>query len=126
MCDRCIKQEVCSKYAATGGHMISCVHFIGRSAPRDENGCIAAPRLPMVTDEIAVVLTREQWQAVQIRMEFAVADDRAKAYWWANCCASREMGEENSRLHTAQAEASAAILEKIVAALDWPEPPKEE
>ena len=126
MCERCIKQEVCSRYAATGGHLLSCVHFIERSAPRDENGCIAAVRLPMLDDEIAVVLTREQWRTVQQRMEFAANEDKVKAYWWANCCADKQMGEANSGCYMAQAEASAAILEKIVAALAWPERPKEE
>lgn len=122
LCKECIHEAVCSRYAATGGYMLSCVHFIRRSTPRDENGCIAASRLPMLQDEIGVVLTREEWGTVRARLTHAVEENRNAAFAWEHYCKDPQMAAENAKLYSDYAEGIAAILAQIEAALDGPEP----
>lgn len=118
MCDKCLCRLVCSKHLATGGNMVSCVHFVHTNTPRDENGGVPALRVPMAADEIAIVLTREQWDVVKAWLEFGDNYHTGKACQWQNTCADLAMKSEQVRKHLASAATAAAVLSRIVAAFN--------
>lgn len=69
-------------------------------------------------DEIAIVLTREQWGVVKAWLEFGDNYHTGKACQWQHTCADPLMKNEQVRKNLTSAATAAAVLARIVAAFN--------
>lgn len=68
-------------------------------------------------EPLAITLTMDQWQTVQLTLREYAGDQRAKMTWWETCCKDPKMGAETAALYELGANKAEEIHAEIEAAI---------
>lgn len=77
-------------------------------------------------EQVAITLTRDQWQTVRHSLQNSLDTEKARIYWWLHCCNDKPLGAATVTRYKAHEAQLENVLQIIDAVLTPPVPAPEE